>query len=542
MGSLALALAIETSVHFEPAQNSSILLSINSLVHWITMLFEIRAFRSTGKRILPIMKSVLPIVGMLVIMLFISLAFMHAFWAMDRSGINEISMFNIVVLLFTGEQFLSPEDLLEMPQSKRTAMVLLSIGGVFIFLTCTINVFIAVLSDCYDHEQERMVCTFLKERARICSSYFFRPKIKASGFGFIQKGIMKLSWWRWWFLIVLIPGIYVALLYGITESSFLTLWVSAIFPAAAVLCVQCILRDVASVGWKTNYLWFCHELDVEEESLAPEQRDEEESNGRISRIKKYIKTAIKSCEQNIQTLSLKVEGLHKTTANDLDTIREILFKEVSIPRCSDLPTPKFRGRRLRINQGSEEHREAASVLLEAQDPDSEEAEAFAGAPSPSGIPPQALMQTMRMPEPPTHTYPRGFEDAIPSKPPPTPKLCQRGDTERRGERGGAEMQQDLETLKQEVCALRDSFEERFEELKETVEEQRDTCQEIQRLLERVVELAETRHSRKTRSSTRGSEAPAAAAEVDAHALTPRVPRETMSAYGRSNEVPTATIE
>jgi len=213
-------------------------------------------------------------------------------------------------------------------------MVLLSIGGVFIFLTCTINVFIAVLSDCYDHEQERMVCTFLKERARICSSYFFRPKIKASGFGFIQKGIMKLSWWRWWFLIVLIPGIYVALLYGITESSFLTLWVSAIFPAAAVLCVQCILRDVASVGWKTNYLWFCHEVDIEEESLAPEQRDEEESNGRISRIKKYIKTAIKSCEQNIQTLSLKVEGLHKTTANDLDAIREILFKEVSIPRLN----------------------------------------------------------------------------------------------------------------------------------------------------------------------------------------------------------------
>ena len=27
-----------------------------------------------------------------------------------------------------------------------------------------------------------------------------------------------------------------------------------------VLCVQCILRDVASVGWKTNYLWFCREV------------------------------------------------------------------------------------------------------------------------------------------------------------------------------------------------------------------------------------------------------------------------------------------
>ena len=27
---------------------------------------------------------------------------------------------------------------------------------------------------------------------------------------------------------------------------------------AKVLCVQGLLRDVASVGWKTNYLWFCH--------------------------------------------------------------------------------------------------------------------------------------------------------------------------------------------------------------------------------------------------------------------------------------------
>ena len=34
-----------------------------------------------------------------------------------------------------------------------------------------------------------------------------------------------------------------------------------------VLCVQCILRDVASVGWKTNYLWFCREVPGESYGL-----------------------------------------------------------------------------------------------------------------------------------------------------------------------------------------------------------------------------------------------------------------------------------
>ena len=532
MGGCALALAIETSPDFQPADNSSILLSINSLLHWITMLFEIRAFRSTGRRILPIMKSVLPIVGMLVIMLFISLAFMHAFWAMDRSGINEISMFNIVVLLFTGEQFLSPEDLLEMPQSKRTAMVLLSIGGVFIFLTCTINVFIAVLSDCYDHEQERMVCTFLKERARICSSYFFRPKIKSLGFGFNYRGITKLSWWRWWFLIVLILGLYIALLYGITELGFLTLWLSAIFPAAAVLCVQGLLRDVASVGWKTNYLWFCHEVDVEEEMfLAPEQRDEEESNGRISRMKKYIKSTMKSCDHNIQALSIKVEDLHRNTKSELASMSELLCKACSSgPRCSDLPFPRFKefkglffeeGMAMVSPQNCHERQELVDVLTSARGRGSKE------APSPRVIPP--LQLTMR-PLPPTGTYPNSIE-----APEATFGLPPFGSQQSFGA-GGAEqeLRKDLEQLREEVSTVNQNL----EDLQTSVEEQQDeqkklqrTCEDIQRLLEKVVEMAEARHNRK--SKTRGTPSPDDAGDPKAQGSL-KLPDEVL---GRGNDWP-----
>ncbi|CAE7273230.1 unnamed protein product, partial [Symbiodinium pilosum] len=207
VGVFALALAVETAVEFQPVDNGSVLLSINSLLHWLLILTEIRAFRATGRRILPIMKSVTPIAGMLLIMCSITLAFLHAFWAMDRADINEISMFNIVVLLFTGEQFLSGDDLKLMPEREKISIILLSIGGVFIFLTCTINVFIAVLCECYDQEQERMVCTFLKERARICSGYFLRPKMQSTGFSVLKQAKLWLLVPRAWPTLIVIAHV-----------------------------------------------------------------------------------------------------------------------------------------------------------------------------------------------------------------------------------------------------------------------------------------------------------------------------------------------
>ncbi|CAJ1408527.1 unnamed protein product [Effrenium voratum] len=467
IGVCALALAVETREDFQPSQNSSILLSINSLLHWITMLFEIRAFRSTGRRILPIMKSVLPIVGMLVIMLFISLAFMHAFWAMDRSGINSISMFNIVVLLFTGEQFLSPEDLLGMEEGMMNAMIILSIGGVFIFLTCTINVFIAVLSDCYDQEQERMVCTFLKERARICSGYFLRPKFKSSGFVHIRQGILTMSWWRWCLLTALIVGLYIALVYVIAETRYLTIWLSAIYPASAVLCIQAILRDVASVGWKQNYLWFCTETGVEEEMfLAPEQRDEEENNGRITRMKKYIREMMKDYDlRMIKALSGSVERWTQLTAQGIAqqhlTLEDVQEKVGVLltggqPPAEKIPLPRFK-------RGLKE-----KILFDALE----------GSENSFGLSVDKLM-----------TPPKSRAFGHP--PPPAKTMCCENCVNCH-----ACKPRELQDLKEEVSGMKDSLEElsqNVEEQKEVQEQLQKSCQEIQQLLQKVVDMAEKRH-------------------------------------------------
>eukprot|EP00913_Durusdinium_trenchii_P026339 g24715.t1 len=561
MGACALALAIETSQDYEPVANSSILLSINSLLHWITMLFEIRAFRATGRRILPIMKSVLPIVGMLVIMLFISLAFMHAFWAMDRSGISEISMFNIVVLLFTGEQFLSPEDLMEI---HMTAMILLSIGGVFIFLTCTINVFIAVLSDCYDQEQERMVCTFLKERARICSGYFLRPKFRASGFGFIQKGITKLSWWRWVILVVAIIGLYALLLYLITEIKLLTRWLSAIYPAAAVFGVQCILHDVATVDWKSNYLWFCHQVDVEEDSsvllLVDCSVGLSETNGRITRMKKYIRQTIKDCDLRIKALSSTMDAWQTSNKENLavqmNAVSEALSKvdakvdklideRKDYARC-DTPVSKLAGKAAGQREKTEEE-----VLTAARGGGSKEPvqdrHVKHKTDVASGWRPadQDPADTLR--PPPTDTMPHEEPSKSPKEPspprgrPPRDSLFDVGVG-------------DIDALKEEVGSIKGSLKESscwVKEQGETQEELRTHCEDgngaegsseptagdptgasknlqgrapahlpCERyrlgpdLLAQVVRIAETRQSRKSKKRHEGEPEPPGGAEVN----------------------------
>ncbi|CAE8623531.1 unnamed protein product [Polarella glacialis] len=233
VGISTLLLAIGVDKNFEPGGNSSIVLAVNGLLHWLLLLFELRAFQWTGKRLLPIMKSVMPIAGMLVIMSFISLGFMHAFWALNRGNIDGISVYNIITLLFTGENFLDNTELEELPNKEM--FIFLSCAGVFVFLTCTINVFIAVLGDCYDQEQERMICTFLKERASICSGYFLRPKLQVQGFFQLDGSTSRTAWIALLFVVI---GLYWGML-TVSNSSGISPWVAATFLAVTIIIVQC---------------------------------------------------------------------------------------------------------------------------------------------------------------------------------------------------------------------------------------------------------------------------------------------------------------
>merc|ERR1719491_35443 len=70
------------------------------------------------------------------------------------------------------------EQLKTMPGGERQFLLILSLFAIVVVLAVMLNVFIAVLGDCYDQEQDKMICTYLQERASICSCFFLRPTYK----------------------------------------------------------------------------------------------------------------------------------------------------------------------------------------------------------------------------------------------------------------------------------------------------------------------------------------------------------------------------
>merc|ERR1711972_1208418 len=84
--SLALARSTQSMHGPDLKNNCNELLASTIWLYGLMFLFELRCFGWTGVRLLPIIKSMAPISGMLLIMFFLIFAFVHAFWAMDREN------------------------------------------------------------------------------------------------------------------------------------------------------------------------------------------------------------------------------------------------------------------------------------------------------------------------------------------------------------------------------------------------------------------------------------------------------------------------
>merc|ERR1712008_447568 len=101
------------------------------------------------------MRSAMPVAGTLLVMLFVGLGFLHALWAMWLEHVSTVSLLEIVILLFTGETLTGTEELEATDSGNRYWFIVLQVLGIMLFLTCTINVFIAVMGDSYDLEQTK---------------------------------------------------------------------------------------------------------------------------------------------------------------------------------------------------------------------------------------------------------------------------------------------------------------------------------------------------------------------------------------------------
>jgi hypothetical protein len=171
-------------------------------------------------------------------------------------------IYHISVYLFAGEPFDAITALDEQPQAKRIYAVMLGILALFVFSCCALNVFIAVLCDIYDQEQDRLVCTHLQERARICMILFLRPNI---AYGHITQSNRRFIA-AWVAITVSAIGVCIVLIMLMKASmdGRLTMWAPAFVIAFSVIMIQGILRAVLTKDWKDLHLWFCHEAILDE--------------------------------------------------------------------------------------------------------------------------------------------------------------------------------------------------------------------------------------------------------------------------------------
>jgi len=312
IAAVTVSVAIVTQRDFWPEQQRRHpLLAFSSFALWFRLLYSLRAFNYTGRLLLPIMKSIYQIKGMILILFFFVTAFMHAYWAMDRTDEADVLLYSAFSYLYTGEQFIEGDDLREMSWYWRAATIVLSFTAIFFFIAWALNVFIAVLSDCYDLEQEMVISTFMKERAKICSALFLRPRWPARA-----NILSNAGGWKWLVLLLVIAGIIYHLLLFYCLQQGWTAWPAALFLTACSAGVQAMILDASTFGWEERYLWVCYEdkmeRDLKEET---EEQDFDQRQGRISRMKRYMHGQIQLVKRSIKNTShadVEVDDLRRS--------------------------------------------------------------------------------------------------------------------------------------------------------------------------------------------------------------------------------------
>jgi ankyrin repeat protein len=308
--------AISQEEYWPPASTGvSAVLAAASLLHWVHMLFELRGFQWTGQRLLPIMKSIEPLGGMLVVLLFLLLGFVQAFWAMDRERADEVILWEVVIFLFAGESMVDKNE--DVGQTERGITVFLSMLGLLVFFGCTLNIFIAVLGDLYDQEHERAVCTFLKERAKICFTLRMRPEWRCRR---LSERMPRLV------VPFLLVAAYGLLLYLSSALSFAA-WVPAMWSAVCFLFAQVWLEGEILSQWDEKYLWFCVDRKVDESMFMLEEARSVRSHGRIGRMKRHMvdqcKTISTECQTAVGELRSEVGVLSTSVEQTLAELREL---------------------------------------------------------------------------------------------------------------------------------------------------------------------------------------------------------------------------
>jgi hypothetical protein len=164
--------------------------------------------------------------------------------------------------------------------------VFIGASAIFIFQACALNVFIAVLGDCYDQEQERMVSSFMKERAKICSDLFMRPQIYVpSPFKRARDARPRCTLFVFVGSTMSLCGFLIWMCWKVEVSA----WIPTAVLDLCILLGKGMLRRDITTNWTEGFLWLCCDARIDEELfLAPDDASPVQTYGRICKIKKYI--------------------------------------------------------------------------------------------------------------------------------------------------------------------------------------------------------------------------------------------------------------
>ena len=150
-------------------QLSDYMLAGNVLLFWIDMLFKLRSFPYIGRQWLPIMSAISGFFTMLVVLIFVCLGFILAFWALRVVNVDAVSMYALMGLILNGDAFWASDTLRELDPLKRYTVMILLASAIVSVVIAAINTCIAMLSDYYDLEKKGLTCSLSKERAGVCT-------------------------------------------------------------------------------------------------------------------------------------------------------------------------------------------------------------------------------------------------------------------------------------------------------------------------------------------------------------------------------------
>lgn len=272
------------------------------------------------------------------VLMFLLSGCVHAYWAMDRDNADEVALWEIVLFLFGAQDFMDSTALNGMDDGQRGIVITLSILSMFLFLACALNIFIAVLSDLYDQEQERMVCTFMKERAKICLSLFLRPEWDMLK---MLDSPSSLLWQRMRRAVpVALLGLYVLLVW-LSADMNLTAWVPALWATCCMIFAQVLVESQTTCGWSTKYLWYCNDKNVDESMFMMEDAGSVRSHGRVGKMKRHVleqcKAISKECKASVAEVREEVLSLRSSmdaTVQELREMRKDLSERLGPPQAA----------------------------------------------------------------------------------------------------------------------------------------------------------------------------------------------------------------